>query len=362
MKSSDMPKYLQLKEFIKLSIESGELKPGEKIYSENELAVKFKISRHTIRQAIGEMVNEGWLYRVKGSGTFVSRHIGRQKERSRTIGVVTTYLDDYIFPSIIKGIDGVLVRNGYSIILGYTNNKVEKEAACLANMLERNVDAFIVETTKSALPSPNLEIYNDIRNKGIPVVFINGYYAELDCSYVIVDDEYGGYMAADHLFKLGHHSIAGIFKSDDIQGHKRYKGFVKAHREREIPLKERAIMWFTTEDFETMSDEALELAFINRMEGCSAVVCYNDQIAVKVLDILRKREIKVPDEMSIVSFDDSEIGNAGEIKLTSIAHPRARLGEMAAEGLLEILNLEKEKIRIVMKPQFVLKNSTKAKS
>jgi len=67
------PKYQQLKDYIINKIKENGLKPGEKIWSENELADKFQMSRHTVRQAIGELVNEGWLYRIHGKGTFVDR-------------------------------------------------------------------------------------------------------------------------------------------------------------------------------------------------------------------------------------------------------------------------------------------------
>lgn len=98
MSNIDKPKYQKLKEYIVETIVSDKLSAGEKFYSENELAERFQISRHTIRQALGELVNEGWLYRVQGKGTFVNRRPGEKSKTSRNIGVVTTYINDYIFP------------------------------------------------------------------------------------------------------------------------------------------------------------------------------------------------------------------------------------------------------------------------
>ncbi len=356
--TDDTPKYLQLKDFIKNSIQNGELVKGEKIYSENELAKKFNISRHTVRQAIGEMVNEGWLYRSQGSGTFVSSIKGIKKEPSKIIGVITTYLDDYIFPSIIKGIDNVLSKQGYSMILSHTNNKIEREAQCITSMLQKNVDGFIIEPTKSALPNPNHELYMEIKKKDLPLILINGYYPSQDNSYVVEDDEAGGYLAANHLFSLGHEKIGGIFKVDDIQGHNRYKGVVKAHREHGLHIAEESVIWYTTEDLDNLFDEYHGNTVLKRLADCSGMVCYNDQIALMVLELLKKSGKKVPGDVSVVSFDDSELATASEIKLTTLAHPGGFLGEKAADGLLDLLRFKKHKIKECIKPELVVRSST----
>ncbi len=358
-KEPETPKYVLLKEFIKSCIENGKLTPGKKIYSENELAARFGISRHTVRQAVGEMVNEGLLYRAQGSGTFVS--IGRvvKKEKSRIIGVITTYLDDYIFPGIIKGIDNTFSRHGYSMILSHTDNKVEREAQCLSSMLQKNVDGFIIEPTKSALPNPNQKLYADMIKKGIPFVQINGYYPGQEYSFVVEDDEAGGHMAACHLFQLGHSKIGGIFKVDDIQGHNRYKGVVRAHRDRGFFVAESSVVWYTTEDMDTLFDEYGGNTLLKRLDGCTAVVCYNDQVAIKLLEVFKRAGKKVPEDISIISFDDSELAAVPDVKLTSVAHPGSRLGEKAANVLLDLLKYKAPVIRETIMPELVVRDSAR---
>ena len=355
---SGTPKYVQIKEFIKGCIQNGELKPGEKIFSEHDLSDRFKISRHTVRQAFGELVNEGWLCRIQGKGTFVNRVIGVQKEKSRIIGVMTTYLDDYIFPSIIKGIDNVLSSQGYSMILSHTNNKLEREAACLSMMMEKNVDGFIIEPTKSALPNPNLELYENLARQGIPYILIDGFYPGHESSYVIEDDELGGYLAARHLIGLGHEKIGGIFKVDDIQGHGRYKGMIRAHRESGLNIPEDSVIWFTTEDSDTIFGDTGSRSLFKRLEECTGIVCYNDQVALRLIEVFKNESVLVPEDVSVVSFDDSELATVAEVKLTTVAHPKAGLGEKAALGLLDMLRYNQHKVREVMKPELVVRNST----
>lgn len=362
MELSGIPKYIQLKEHIKALIISSKLMPGEKIHSENELANQFKISRHTVRQSISQLINEGFLYSLQGKGTFVARVPGLKKENSKIIGVITTYLNDYIFPDIIKGIDGVLSRKDYSIILGNTRNETQNERECLLKLFDKNIDGIIVEPTKSALPNPNLDIYREISSKGVPIVFIHGYYKDLNYSYVVEDDEAGGYLAVNQLIKLGHEKILGIFKVDDIQGHKRYNGYVQALREARIDIKDSRILWYTTEEHETLTEnERFTNTLLSQLRECTAIVCYNDQIAIKIMDLLRKNSIKIPEDVSLISFDDSDICQVTEVKISSVAHPKEELGKKAAEAILALIEGQKIHTEEVMIPKMIIRHSTQKK-
>lgn len=358
MNENEKPKYQKLKEFIIEKISSDNLKPGDKLMSENELANKFSISRHTVRQALGEMVSEGWLYKVQGKGTFVDRQPGSKESVSKTIAVLTTYLNDYIFPSIIRGIDGVLSSSGYNIMLSCTYNQHFRERQCLENLLHQNIDGLIVEPTKSALPNPNIELYKELSAKGIPVLFIHGCYKELQYSYVVEDDEMAGFIATEHLAKLGHKEIGGIFKIDDIQGHLRYSGFQKVHNKRGIPLSDDRIVWFETEDAGGKLSQSSSKAVTKLLKNCSAIVCYNDQIAQSVLDIAREMDLSVPEKISLISFDDSQMAIASEVKLTTIAHPKDKLGKKAAEYIMSMLENKIKYVDVKMKPELIVRGST----
>ncbi len=357
MLQTEKPKYQKLKEYIIQMIQAKELNAGDKIFSENELAERFDISRHTIRQAFSELVNEGWLYKVQGKGTFVNREPGVRVKGAKTIGVITTYLNDYIFPAIIRGVYDVLSEKGYNIALNCTYNRHEKERLCLENLLEQNIAGLIVEPTKSALPNPNIDLYKRFSTQGIPILFIHGCYRELEYSYIVEDDTEAGYMATKHLIDLGHERIAGIFKIDDIQGHYRFSGFQKAHLEAGLSISDSRIIWFETDDqdikFKIGGTHIQDL-----LAQCSAVVCYNDQIALKVMDILREKGLSIPDTLSLVSFDDSQLAQASEVKLTTVAHPKERLGEEAGRSILNMIDRVQDYYDIKMQPELIIRGST----
>lgn len=356
-----LPKYIQVVEWVKKQIATGKLNPGEKIYSENELSTMFNMSRQTIRHAIGQLEEEGIIERRQGSGTFVADGGIRNTNKKKTmnIAVVTTYVDDYIFPGIIKGMEKVISDAGYTLQIAFTRNSVEKEYTVIKNILDRGLaDGIIVEPTKSGIPNPNIELYEEIMAQGIPIIFFNSYYPELDLPRVVLDDKNAGYEAARYLIKSGCRHIGGVFKSDDRQGHLRYAGYVKALSKYGLTLKDENVLWIDTEDLKNLTMEPRRI--LKRLEGCDGCVCYNDQAAAAIEKICIAENIQIPSDLSLISIDNSEMAQNCEVPLTSIAHPLKKLGKKAAENLLSLIeggNPKEATFEFV--PEIIERKSTK---
>ena len=125
------PKYMELVNWIREQIDGKKFLPGQRMYSENRLKEMFHVSRQTIRHAIGILEEEGVLVRKRGSGTYVSDIRQENLENKTGIAVVTTYVDGYIFPKTIQGIEEVLFEKGYSVQIAFTNNRLSREKAIL---------------------------------------------------------------------------------------------------------------------------------------------------------------------------------------------------------------------------------------
>lgn len=338
-------KYQQIKNNIKQWILSGRIDSEGKIPSENQIAEGFGVSRHTVRQAIGELVSEGWLVREQGRGTFVrhggqvaSSGIGSGTSRHAQIAVITTYLADYIFPFIISGIEAHVAAQGHSLSLYSTGNDLTMERRSLETALAQGVNGLIVEPTKSTHPNPNIDLYLLMQQQNIPFVMLHSSYVELNASVVSLDDAQGSYLATRHLLELGHVRIAGVFKSDDAQGRARFRGFVKAHQDCHTPVQGQFVATYTTEDREeTISRLANQYFSGGSVTGPTAVVCYNDEVAVKLIQSLGSLGLQVPEDVSVTGFDDSSLAVNGMVPLTTVRHPKAEMGETAAGLLLDIL-------------------------
>ena len=353
-------KYYQIIEDLKSLILSGKVPAGQKLPSENELSARYGVSRQTVRKAIAELTNTGYVYAVHGKGTFCSEPI-RQTHTSKNIAVVTTYLSDYIFPRVIKGIDEALTEEGYSIILKNTRNSRSQEARCLEELLQKDIEGLIIEPSKSHIYCRHLNLYQKLEECKIPYVFIQGCYSQmLDKPNVLMDDYKGGYLITKYLIDQGHRHIAGVFKSDDSQGQNRHRGYAKALQEAGISYNPDIVIWFYTEDRAVHPVESIKKLILSGTT-LEAAVCYNDQIAIAIIRALQDIGVKVPKDISITGYDDSYMASYGGLKLTTIAHPHEKLGEMAAKLLLTLMrdgeNCSKEK-HVLMEPEIVMGNST----
>lgn len=325
-------KYTELAARLRTEIRAGVYISGQRLPSENELAAQTGFSRQTVRQAMSLLEKEGLTIRVQGSGTYV-RAEGRRRESTMNVAVVTTYIGEYIFPAILHGIDHVLAKSGYTPLLSATRNRVENERRVLSDLLNKPIDGMIVEGTKTALPNPNIDLYERFKLMGIPVVFINGFYPDLqDPVYVVADDRAGGRMACEALLKQGCRRVAGVFKSDDIQGHRRYAGYAEALLRAGVSVRDDDVLWYATEN----RDALLLSELPQTLAGCDAVVCYNDETALRVL---RSDAAK---GLALASFDHSTYAQMSAVPFFSLANPKERLGRLAAEKLLRILDGQPE--------------------
>lgn len=313
---------------------------NSKLPTEAELSERYHMSRQTVRHALKILEEGGLIQRRQGSGSFI-RNLAREND-VKQIAVVTTFLDDYIFPSILHDAQTSFSDAGYSTLVFATENKVSREREILTKLLDQKVSAVLIEGSKTALPTPNSDLYQLLQDKGIPVLFLHGIYSNLQDFPCLLDDNYsGGYQLIQHLLTKGHTHIAGIFKSDDIQGPQRYHGVVSALRDNRTPIEDDNFYWYDTEDRSVLvNSERYDLldAFIQqRLGDASAVVCYNDEIAYLLIKRLLEVGKSVPGDVAVVSFDNSFYSQIGPVPITSLGHKTNRTGKAAAALLLDIM-------------------------
>lgn len=351
-----LPLYQQIKDYFVDKIENEEIMTGELLPSENQISKDFDVSRHTVRQAFSMLENEGYIKREQGRGTVC---LGKKEARSnKTIAVLTTYISDYIFPHIINGIEEVLSSKGYTLNLANTNNNREKEAQFLQKFIAQNVSGIIVEPTQSAIDNPNLGYFEEMEQQNIKYIMIHATYSDLDPAFVIMDDQKGGYLATNYLIQLCHRDIAGIFKSDDIQGIERQKGFLKALKDSNITPTDNFIGNYVTENMDYFPYQFTR--YIINTGKPTAIVCYNDQIALRVIDAIKDSGLRIPEDISVVGYDDSNLATASDVKLTTINHPKKEMGKQVANFLLDMLGKNNYKPQHVYEPELIVRTSCRS--
>ena len=338
------PKYQTIASELKTQIQTGKYKNANMLPTEYALMSEYQVSRQTIRQALAMLEQDGYIEKRRGSGSHILHTYGLEPKSAspqRTIAVVTTYISNYIFPTILREIETILSQNNCMSLLFATQNQVSVERKVLQNLLTAQIDGIIIEGTKTAFPNPNLDLIQKLQEKKIPLVFINGCYSNLpDATYVLDDNVSGGQMLVQYLTGKGHDQIAGIFKYDDIQGHGRYLGYANGLQSCGLTLNDDLVLWYSTDYLHTLFSDDVILPIIEcwKQKGCSAIVCYNDDIACQLLPIWAKCGLSVPQDISIVSFDNSHLCELASPPITSLSHGDANVGSTAAKKLLSLLN------------------------
>lgn len=340
------PKYMRIAEDLQAGIRSGKYAESTALPTEYEIAGLYAVSRQTVRQALAVLADGGYIEKRQGSGSYVRRMVPQAPAvpSMRFIAVVTTYISDYIFPSILREVETVFSHNHCTPTLYATQNQVYNERAILNSLLDNPPDGILVEGTKSALPNPNLDLYRELMHRNIPLVFMNGCYSGLPDALSVLDDNYGGgRMLVEYLNRKGHRNIGGIFKVDDLQGHQRYAGYADALRDLGLPMDDRRIFWYNTES----DKDQLAVRCAQQLEGCTAVVCYNDEIASRLVVELQRNQIAVPEYLAVVSFDNSRYSDLPPIPISSLTHGSSNVGRQAAEMMLRLLKGEECRSEII---------------
>ncbi len=352
--TSDLsPKYYQLKRYLLNQIQRGELIPGQRLDTENVLAKQFKLSRQTVRQALGELENEGWIVRQQGRGTFVTD----QTRKPKPIGLIIKSITNYTFPEIIRGIENRLNAAGFELKIYLSQDDPELEAECLKRVLNSEVDGLIIEPAKNIESCNNLHYFQELGKRHIPYLFLHSFWSELDPAYLVLDDCQGGYLATQYLLNLGHRKIAGIFNIESSQGINRKEGYKKALLEYSIRPEQRWIGDYQYRiDHGTFAFQFMQ-ELLKRPQYPTAVFCYNDLDAIRALEAIRQAGLKVPDDISIIGYNDSGLTTVSEVKLTSVKHPKREFGLEAAGLMISMIKHRIEKPRMVIQPELIIRSS-----
>ena len=351
----------QLREIISDSIQKG----INKLPTEQELAVRYRVSRQTVRAALAVLEDEREIRRIKGSGAYIT---GLSSLEDRNIvGILIPDEQQYEYPALINDIRVALAAEGFSCKVYRTHNHVNQERQILQFLLKSPLRALIVEPVKSALPSPNTELYQKLIQKGTSILFLGCAYPQLSQIPVIYEDNlYGAGLLVQSLVEKGHSSIAGIFQMDDQRGHERYQGFLDAMQNQGLTVPDRNICWYTTQeldDFRQSRDISFLKKFLERITpDCTAFICEDDFIAWLLWEELAlgntlalKREKRIATHaplssslqntgftaasaihsfeptIALAAFNTSYLTTSGLLRATTLTHSAHQPGTLAAQ-------------------------------
>ena len=343
----------QLREIISDSIQKG----SNKLPTEQELAVRYRVSRQTVRAALAVLEDEREIRRIKGSGAYIT---GLSSLENRNIvGILIPDEQQYEYPALINDIRMALAAEGFSCKVYPTHNHVDQERQILQFLLKSPLRALIVEPVKSALPSPNTELYQKLIQKGTSILFLGCAYPQLSQIPVIYEDNlYGAGLLVQSLVEKGHSSIAGIFQMDDQRGLERYQGFLDTMQNQGLTVPDRNICWYTTQeldDFRQSQDISFLKKFLERITpDCTAFICEDDFIAWLLWEELSLGQEKriathapLSSSLQNTGFKATSTGHSFE---TTIALAAFNTSYLTTSGLLRATTLTHRHTSLVLWP------------
>ena len=345
----------QLREIISDSIQKG----INKLPTEQELAARYRVSRQTVRAALAVLEDEREIRRIKGSGAYITGL--SSLEDQNIVGILIPDEQQYEYPALINDIRVTLAAEGFSCKVYPTHNHVDQERQILQFLLKSPLRALIVEPVKSALPSPNTELYQRLIQRGTSILFLGCAYPQLSQIPVIYEDNlYGAGLLVQSLVEKGHSSIAGIFQMDDQRGHERYQGFLDAMQNQGLTVPDRNICWYTTQeldDFRQSRDISFLKKFLERITpDYTAFICEDDFIAWLLweeLSLGQEKKIATHASLSsslqntgftaasaghsfeatiaLATFNTSYLTTSGLLCATTLTHQTHQPGTLAAQ-------------------------------
>jgi len=271
--------------------------------------------------------------------------------RSNTIGVVVTNISDPFVAGVVSGIEDMAEKHGYSVFLANSNAEPERELRVVRSFEERRVDGIIVTSSRvGALYVPVMERLR------VPVVLLNNQHPSQFAHSVLIDNVEASLQATRHLIDLGHRRIAYL---GDRLGHQsdteRCAGYRRALKEAGL----RFVLELVAHGDGKPEGGAEAMAkLLTLPDRPTAVFCYNDMSALGAMRQIRAAGLNVPDDTSIVGFDDLYISQYLNPALTTVRQPMRQMGRMAMETLLHIFDGPYSTHNLRVEGQLIVRQST----
>lgn len=280
---------------------------------------------------------------------------GLRTQRSHTVGMLLPDLTNPFFPPIVRGLEDALDAGGYTLIVANTDNDARRETRSLQSLVGRQVDGLVVATS---------HVDSDEGSKAVgalPVVLVNRRGTDESVPAVLPDDEAGIALMVRHLVDLGHRHVAHVAGPDDTStGRTRAAAFATYAAEAGVydPDMVESTGIFGVDDGMAACERLLA-----RHPEVTAICAANDLLAIGCLRALRAAGRRVPEDVSLVGFNDMPLVDLIDPPLTTVRIPQYEMGRQAGELLLKLLENPRARRRrkpVSLAPTLIVRHSTAA--
>ncbi len=272
-------------------------------------------------------------------------------QSTKTLGCIIPDICNPFFPELARGIEDMAGSHGYHIFLCNTDLDAQKEESYVYTLLERQVDGLLFASSTATTPK-NI---TRIQKVNKPIILLDACMHDEAIPHVYIDNCFGVYTATKHLIEKGHTSIAFITGSMNLSTSKeRLRGYKMALEEAGLPIQEQLI---TEGDYTVEGGfRAMELLHLQSYTG---LIASNDLMAYGVYKYARTQGIRIPEELSVIGFDNLSFSQIIDPPLTTVSQPAYELGQYAAEMLIKCLQGMDTPSYHLYKPTLIVRESVK---
>lgn len=311
-----------------------------RIITLKEIAEKLELSISTISRALNDHpdISEATKKRVKNLATELN-YIpnifakGFRAHKTNIIGVIVPSITHYFTTTLIRGILEEASLQGYRVIISESNNDVNKQTEMLNTMIQFGVDGILMSLSKMTRDIDSiLKIMNTL-----PLILFDKVSNKIPCTQVVINEEEAGYNAVEHLINMGKKRIAIIKESEfSYNSEKRFTGYLRALKEHHLPIDEKLIL--TVDDISLVQGKRMANVLMSLKQKPDAIFAITDNAAIGVIKTLKKLNVKIPEEISVVGFSNSFNSTIIEPNLTTVDQPGQKIGATAVKYLIDEIN------------------------
>lgn len=257
-------------------------------------------------------------------------------KKTGIVGVIVSDITDPYFGGIINGAEKILNENDYYFLLSSAQNSPQREELYLTKLRKSRVDGLLILGGTQRFT--NNEVKQLVRS-GIPIVVVGRSAPHPDICSVTVDNFTGGFLATEHLIKLGHQDIVHIATTEPrVDGEERLNGYKSAMEKHGLKNK----CWIEKGDITAESGYKAMTNILRKGKRPTAVFAFNDISALGVMRAIRNQGLRIPENIAVVGFDDIPIAAHFDPPLTTVRQPQEEMGRRGAELLIRAIR-EREK-------------------
>lgn len=326
-----------------------------------DVAEKAGVSQSTVSRVLNnyphikESTKQKVLVAIEELG-FTRDEIARSlaSSKTRTIGLIVGDITNPFFAESAKVIIGKAQEMNYDVILCNTNHSEENLEKYIQTLKGKRVDGIIIASANK----DNKRI-KELYDQGFPIVLYNSILEHQKANYIAVNNYKGAKLAVEHLYRLNHRQIGYIAgPSKYVTTHLRNEGYKAALQEFGIDWNDRFIY---EKEFSYHEVYQFTKKLLDEPNRPTCFFAASDQMALAVLDAAASKNIKVPEELSVVGFDDIDLAQNCYIGLTTITQPKEKMAKLALETLISLIEKKDDAespIQIVLEPRLIERNTT----